>query len=232
MFMDDRAIIDAQRESYRANFLIHRDAPQGTYQNDLMTQHIRYASLLRHIRPHFEEGTTVEDLGAGVCDLYDYLRMQGLDGNVTYSATEIVQEMVDCARAKYPTLEILNRNFLDVTNEKRYEFVVLSGALNLLGGVGEVEWKRMCFALIEKMFALASKGIAFNFLTSYRTFSDERLCYFDPREMFEFSTLNLSRFVHLDAGCPLYECTITVFQKNFIRGRNPQPDLEKYFADG
>src|SRR5450631_1451923 len=153
--MDDRAIIDAQRESYRANFLNHGDVPQGTYQNDLLTQHIRYASLLRQIQPHFEQGDTIEDLGAGVCDLYGYLRAQGLDRTVTYSATEIVHEMVDCARAKYPALEILNRNFLDLANEKRYDFVVLSGALNLLGGVGEVEWRKMCFSLIEKMFSLA-----------------------------------------------------------------------------
>jgi hypothetical protein len=227
--MDDRAIVDAQRESYRTNFLSHGDVPQGTYQNDLLTQHIRYASLLRHIQPHFEQGDTIEDLGAGVCDLYDYLRTQGLDRTVTYSATEIVQEMVDCARAKYPALEILNRNFLDLTDEKRYDFVVLSGALNLLGGVGEVEWKRMCFTLIEKMFSSARKGIAFNFLTSYRTFSDQRLCYFDPKAMFEFSTLHLSRFVHLDAGYPLYECTITVLQKEYILGQNKHPDLERYF---
>jgi hypothetical protein len=227
--MDDQAIIDAQRESYRANFLKHGGVPQGTYQNDLLTQHIRYAALLRHLQPHFEQGVTIEDLGAGVCDLYDYLRTQGLDGTVTYSATEIVQEMVDYARAKYPALEILNRNFLDLDNEKRYDFVVLSGALNLLGGVGEDEWRRMCLALIEKMFGSASRGIAFNFLTSYRTFSDGRLCYFDPREMFEFSTLNLSRFVHLDASYPLYECTITVFQKEYVLRQNSNPDLKKYF---
>lgn len=225
--MDDLAIINAQRRSYRANFVKHGDVPQGTYQNNLLTQHIRYASLLRQIEPHFEAGDTIEDLGAGVCDLYGYLRGRGLDRSVTYSATEIVQEMVDCARAKYPALEILNRNFL--ANEKRYDFVVLSGAFNLLGGIGEAEWKRMCFALIEKMFSSASKGIAFNFLTSYRTFSDESLCYFDPRQVFEFSTLHLSRFVHLDAGYPLYECTMTVFQEDYMRRQNSHPDLDKYF---
>jgi hypothetical protein len=79
------------------------------------------------------------------------------------------------------------------------------------------------------MYAHAAKGIAFNFLSSYRTFSDPLLYYFDPTEMFDFVAKNLSRFIHLDAAYPLYECTLTVFNKRYLSTLYAHNDVKKYF---
>jgi hypothetical protein len=84
-------------------------------------------------------------------------------------------------------------------------------------------------ALIPKMYMHANRGIVFNFLTSYRTYSDPLLYYFDPREMFDFATTHLSRFVALDASYPLHECTVTVFNKDYMAAFHGHEDLKKYF---
>ena len=102
-----------------------------------------------------------------------------------------------------------NRNFLDAGPDERYDFVVLSGAPNLLAGVDGDAWKAMCLALIRKMHLPGE--IAFNFLTSYRTYSDPLLYYFDPGKC---SPPHPSvPLLVLDASYPLYECTVTVFNK-------------------
>jgi len=75
----------------------------------------------------------------------------------------------------------------------------------------------------------ADRGIAFNFLSTYRTFSDPLLYYFDPGEIFDFATRNLSRFVFMDASYPLYECTVTVFNKDYMSTFYDHSDLKKYF---
>lgn len=227
--MDDQEILAAQRSVYRTNFLAHGDTPLGTYQNSQLTQYLRFEALIRHIAAHFGEHSTIHDVGSGLCDLYDYLRQVGLADRLTYSGTEIVEEMNELARGKYPGIELLNRNFLDDESYGSYDFIVLSGTLNIHGGVEETAWKDMCLALVDKMFARANKGIAFNFLTSYRTFSNPDLFYFDPREVFDHATTRFSRFVHLDAAYPLYECTVTVFRKDYIASLNGHPDLAKYF---
>jgi SAM-dependent methyltransferase len=228
--MDSKSIIAAQRKAYRANFLLHGDSPRGIHVSSFVTQHVRYENLLRQILPHFSPCTDLHDVGAGVGGLYAFLKLKGLDQRVKYSGTEIVQEMIDAARAKYPELNLANRDFLDRDIEDKYDFVVLSGALNLLGGVDERAWKAMCLALIEKMFAHARRAIAFNFLTSYRTFSDPKLYYLNPTEIFDFATNRLSRFVSLDAAYPLYECTVTVFKKDYVSGLHEDPELMKYFG--
>ena len=227
--MDELAIIEAQQQAYRAEFVKHGDTPLGTHQGTRSGLELRCEALLRNVVPHLGAGATLHDLGSGLCDLYGFLQSRGLDRRIAYSGTEIVQEMIDRATQKYPGLPLRNRNFLDAGAGERYDFVVLSGALNLLAGVTGEEWKAMCLALIRKMYAHADRGIAFNFLTAYRTYSDPLLYYFDPKEMFDFATTQLSRFVVLDAAYPLYECTITVFNKDYMAAIHGGDDLKKYF---
>jgi hypothetical protein len=227
--MDELSIIAAQASAYRAEFVKHGDTPLGTHQSDRTSHEMRFEALMRNVAPHLGAGGTVHDVGSGLCDLYRFLKSSGLDRRIIYSGTEIVQEMVDHAARKYPELTLRNRNFLDAGPDERYDFVVLSGAFNLLAGVDGEVWKTMCLALIKKMYSQANRGIAFNFLTSYRTYSDPLLYYFDPKEMFDFATAHLSRFVVLDASYPLYECTVTVFNKDYMATIHGHDDLKKYF---
>ncbi len=227
--MDDLSIIAAQRNAYRAEFVKHGDTPLGTHQSDRTSHEMRLEALMRNIAPHLGAGATLHDVGSGLCDLYGFLKSSGLGQRITYSGTEIVQEMIDHAAQKYPGVALGNRNFLDAARDERYDFVVLSGTLNLLGGVDGGEWKRMCLALIGKMYAHADRGIAFNFLSTYRTYSDPLLYYFDPKDMFDFATTHLSRFALLDASYPLYECTVTVFNKDYMATVHGHDDLRKYF---
>jgi predicted HD phosphohydrolase len=227
--MDELSIIAAQANAYRAEFVKHGDTPLGTHQSDRTSHDKRFEALLRNIAPHLGAGATLHDVGSGLCDLYQFLQSSGLEPRITYSGTEIVQEMIDHAVQKYPELMLGNRNFLEAGPDERYDFVVLSGTLNLLAGVDGDAWKKMCFALLQKMYLHADRGIAFNFLTSYRTYSDPLLYYFDPKEMFDFATTHLSRFVVLDASYPLYECTVTVFNKDYMSTFYGHDDLKKYF---
>jgi len=64
---------------------------------------------------------------------------------------------------------------------------------------------------------MSSIGISFNFLTSYCTYFNESLFYLDPSKVLKFCIENLSRFVILDHCYPLYEYTVTVFSKDYIR---------------
>lgn len=227
--MDDDAIIAAQRAAYGRKFQEHGDTPEGTFQNNRVTQHLRFARVLKEIAPYFEAGDTVHDIGSGLCDFYAYMKALGLEKTITYSGTEIVQGMIDTAKQKYPELELHNRNILEQNIAERYDFVILSGTFNIPGGVAEGDWRKLCLSIVERMFAIAKKGVAFNMLTSYRTFSDPMLFYFEPREVLDFAVSRLSRFTILDHAYPLYEFTCTVFRPEFMARQHDHPDLEKYF---
>ncbi len=138
--------------------------------------------------------------------------------------------MNEVARKRHPGIEIYNRNLLDVEKGEQYDYVVLSGTLNLPGKTDRDRWQEFCIALINKMFLMARCAIAFNFLTTFNTFANPDLHYFDPRELFGHCVTTLSRFTLLDHAYPLYEATIVVSNEAYVAASYPDPSFGKYFA--
>lgn len=225
--MSDK-VLREQRRLYGANFEVHSDSPQGTFQNDRETQNLRFERLFRQILPQ-DEPVSIHDVGCGVADLHGYLLERGIQHR--YSGSEIVQSMVDVAMSKYPDIEVFNHDVLKADAPEEYDFVVLSGVFNIPGDVPGSDWVEFCHAMVEKMYAMCRMGIAFNFLTSYNTYSVDDLSYFDPTKFFDFCIRRLSRFVILDHGFPLYESSITVFKPAYIRARYSNDKFAKYFGD-
>jgi hypothetical protein len=221
-------IMDEQARVYRSAFLKHGDSPKGTNQNDKETQHLRFEMITGHLLDRHTQNT-LEDIGCGICDLYGYLR--GKNVTFTYSGTEIVSEMIELAKKKYPGITIKNRDILSDDIPDKYDFVVLSGMLNIPGNVERKEWRSFCFSFIKKMYGMCRKAIAFNFLTTHTTTPrDPALFYLDPAEAFDFCLSDLSRFVELKHNYPLYEGTITVYKESYVRDRYKNAAFAKYFS--
>jgi len=172
-------------------------------------------------------GQSIHDVGSGLCDLHKYLLLKNF--NHKYSGTEIVQEMIDYALSQYTDIKLSNRDLLSACSEEKYDYLVLSGTLNLLNDQDPAEWGSYCMCLIKKMYDMSLKAISFNCLTSFNTFSDPSLFYFDPTEVFEFCVKNLSRFVILDHGYPLFEFNCTVFRPEFLSDQYNSIPFLKYF---
>lgn len=219
-------IIDNQRQAYTESFIKHGPTPQGTYQNNTDTQYFRFERLIKNIQPFLPQ-STIHDVGSGLCDLHKYLNSLNIEHH--YSGTEIVQEMNDYSLREFPGIKLYNRDLLTVDNNETYDFIVLSGTMNLLNDQNPKDWEAYCYRLIQKMYNQANKAISFNCLTSYKTFTDPTLFYFNPQEVFDFCMKNLSRFVTIDHGYPLYEFTCTVFKPDFLAQQYNKPAFHKYF---
>ncbi len=225
--MKDINIIDKQREAYKNKFLKYGATPEGTFQNDTQTQFLRFERLIKNIKPYIN-GATIHDVGSGACDLHNYLLLNNIEHQ--YSGTEIVQEMITYSKNKYPDIQIFNHDLVATHSSDKYDFVVLSGTLNIFNKLRYDEWKEYSLNLIRKMFDMANKAIVFNFLTTYNTYSSPQLMYLNPCEMLDFCITSLSRFTQIDHGYPLYEATISVFKKPFVNEIYHLKEFEKYFA--
>jgi len=224
--MNSKKIIEDQILIYRDNFLKHKDSPLGTYQNDRETQHLRFEYIVKNFVDILNENISLHDLGCGVCDLHDYLNKKNIKH--IYSGTEVINDMVTYARLKYPDIEILNRDVLMDSIQNNYDIVVFSGGLYLPGNINHDEWRKFVFHIVNKMFEMCNIGISLNLLSTYNTHQDKNLFFLDPKEMFDHCCTKMSRFVSIDQCYPLYEWTITVFRKEYILERYPQPEFLKY----
>ena len=220
------SLVDEQKRIYTENFKLKGDTPQGVFWNDRLTQYLRFDRLLAQLI-RLSKNPSIHDVGCGTCELHTYLLNQGFQHK--YSGTEIVDEMIEVALKKHPEVKVSKRDLVTDLSDDRHDWVVMSGAFNLRVGV-DGSWKEYCYALVERMFAKAIQGISFNFFTTYNTFSNPKLFYMNPIEVFHFCVTKLSRFVVLDHGYPLFESTITVFNPLFMKGRCSDPLLAKYFG--
>lgn len=217
-------IIEKQTKAYLEAFNINGPTPKGTFQNNIETQYLRFERLIEFLKSDLQD-SSVHDIGSGICDLHDYLLKQNVSHR--YSGTEIVQEMIDFSLLKYPDIKLYNRDFLQIENEK-YDFVFLSGTLNLKLNTSENEWLDYSMEMIKKMFKHSKKAISFNCLTSYNTFSQDNLMYFDPKYVLDYCITNLSRFVNIDECYPLFEFTVTVFHEEYIAQKFRDKAFDRY----
>lgn len=224
--MSSKKIIQDQIRVYRDNFVENKDNSLGTFQNDRVTQYMRFERILRPFKDILNENISFHDFGCGCADMYEYMQQQSI--KVNYSGTEIIQEMIDHAKLKFPGIKVENRNLLEETVQDKYDIVAFSGGLYLPGNIDKKEWEKYVFDIIGKMWEMSTIGISFNLLSTYSTYKSETLFYADPKEMFDYCCKNMSRFVSLDQAYPLYEWTIAVFRKEYIQIRYKQAELQKY----
>ncbi len=222
-----KKIIQHQIDLYQPNFIKHGPVPEGMFCNNMTTQNERYRQLLNPLLNCKNSNFSICDLGSGLCHLHEYL----IENNVihNYTGIEIVSEMNDFVQNKFDNISILNVDFLDVNFKDNFDFIVLSGTLNLKGNISNEEWEHYVFEVIKKMFALSNYAISFYLLTSYSTFSKDELFYISPERIIDFIQNNLSRFYQISTSYPLYEFTVTVIKKDVIQANYVHNDFKKYF---
>lgn len=202
--------------------------PQGTLQNDKMTQHERFEQLMSPLLAQVSGSFSVCDVGSGIADLHHFLVAKGVEHN--YTGIEVVQEMVDAVLAETPSIRLLNEDILAEQFVEEFDFLVASGTFNLPAETPYSVWEPFVYSMIEKMFGLARIGISFNGLTTFSTFRQPDLHYMDPVVVLDFIQRRLGRYCEVRMASPLYEVTYTVFKSEHVQQKYTQAEFRKYFA--
>lgn len=120
------------------------------------------------------------DIGCGFADFATYLR-QRFSG-VRYSGIDLCDSMVAEARRNHPDLDIRTANLLDPSLDRTFDVVTANGTFYLLG---EQAWPTMR-KMIERMFGLATKALAFNSLSDWASDQEANEFYADPVQVLKF----------------------------------------------
>lgn len=141
----------------------HRDAllrhglqPAALYWSSREIQETRFRVLAEI---GLASGCSVLDVGCGFGDLARYLAHQGLEFD--YTGIDLSPDLIQAGRGHDPRLTLLEGDIFDLPAEpERYDYVLLSGALN----ENLADQGAYAFAVIERMFELCRVGVAFNLL--------------------------------------------------------------------
>src|SRR5438128_2131737 len=170
---------------YRNRFQKYGDAPESVGMSS-DGQRFRFRKLmeigdLRHRR--------VLDLGCGIGDFYPFLVEKF--GQLDYTGIDLVAEMVDHAMKKYPRARFLCQDLFAQPLEETFDYVLISTVFNYaMPGSGEHMRE-----LLTHAFKYSTRGIGFNFLSTFVNFTDPEMAYYDPGQVLDFCIQNLTRKV-------------------------------------
>ena len=124
--------------------------------------------------------TRVLDVGCGLGDLYGYLCAR--DIWVTYTGYDLVPEMVERARRRYPEARFVVRDVLQGLGDEPFDYILCSGAFNIDFGDNLPAIQR----LLHEMYDACTRGVAINFLSIADPRHDPIFCLYDPHAMQAF----------------------------------------------
>jgi len=151
-----KRIVDRHRDSL-TRYGYH---PNALYWSSREIQEIRFKVLAE---VGIESGDSVLDVGCGFGDFKSWFESQG--ETLDYIGVDLSPDLLIEARKRYPEISLIEGDLFDAGfSEQSFDWVILSGALNEnLHDEGVYARK-----VIECMFKLCRKGIAFNLLNAHR----------------------------------------------------------------
>lgn len=135
------------------------------------TQVTRF-DILTNIGPL--QGRSILDVGCGVGDFYGYLKEKNIE--VDYIGYDLIPENCRAATEKYGKELFFDKDILDTTERKQFDYVVASGIFFLPAD----NWEDAVTAILKRMFDLCRIGIATNFLSSHSPRKVPTSFYVDP----------------------------------------------------
>ena len=147
-----KRIIDKHRDSL-TRYGYH---PSALYWSSREIQEIRFRELADI---GIETGDSVLDVGCGFGDFNGWFESQG--GAIDYTGIDLSHDLLAEAKTRHPDGSFIAGDLFDTKfADQNFDWVVLSGALNEELHDGGAYARRV----IERMYALCCKGVAFNLL--------------------------------------------------------------------
>jgi len=170
-----------------------RFARVGKFYDDLVSQYGHDPRACDYGRPESQRSKfevlaavtnlndrSILDVGCGFADYSTFLKERF--SRIKYSGIDLSDQMVESALHLHPGIDVRKANILDLVGGRTYDVVTANGIFYLLG---DEAWPMMC-RLIEVMFSLATRAVAFNSLSTWASDRESHEFYADPSTALAF----------------------------------------------
>lgn len=180
--------IERNTKIYQDSFDTYGDDPRSCHWESSVI--FQYDELTKSIDLN---GSSVLEVGCGIGGFYDYCINQKGIKDFTYQGIDLVKGMIDLAQKKYPKAKFNVCNILEQpVYGGPFDYVILCGIFNMATRTEDMK------KILAKSFEYCTKGMIFNFISTYVNFIDETMSYHNPQDILKFCIENLSRKVNMN----------------------------------
>jgi SAM-dependent methyltransferase len=126
-------------------------------------------------------GSSVLDVGCGFAHLYGFLKERDID--VDYTGIDLNEEFIEVAKELYPDARLLVGDFEETKIAGRFDWAFESGIFNLK----VKQHQPFVENTLRKMFKMASRGVAADFLSPAQFDFTGEMYHPDPQKMTRYT---------------------------------------------
>jgi len=171
-------------------------------------QEERFHALTRHIRR--EKNLSVLDYGCGLAHLKPFLDARYC--SVAYAGADAVDVFIEADRIKCPEA-IFHHVQSPVDIDGEYDYIVSSGAFNILYTPDPNEHRAIVFGILEQLFDKTRVYLSVNMMTDDVDYRQPDAYHQNVTELYCFACEKLSRRLMLDQSYLPYEFTLTIWKE-------------------
>jgi SAM-dependent methyltransferase len=195
------------QEHYARTFEQHGPTVQGVdWGTDQSRLDLRYDKMAAVIEPDGDAAPSLLDVGCGYGGFLAYLRSREIA--VEYTGVDVVQSMIDHASEAFPDASWVCADVFDLEPTQPFDYVVCNGILTQKLEATIPEMDAYAHRLIETMFGLCRRGIAFNLMSTHVNYMADNLYYCNPVELLAWCLTVTGRIRMDHLYPPLHEYTM------------------------
>jgi SAM-dependent methyltransferase len=195
---------------YTEKITQHGISAKGVDWKNEDVQELRFSQIFKLFESDLN--ASIIDLGCGYGGFLRYLRDRGFSGH--YLGLDLSDKMIESAKdyCKDDTNSAFHAQNIEASDIKA-DYVVASGIFNVRIDTEKDVWKEYVFNTIESMDKASIKGFSFNCLSTYVDYTEDKLFYLNPMEVFDLCKKEYAKNVAILHDYGLYEFTIIVRKK-------------------
>lgn len=197
-------------DQYKRSFAQHGNSPSAVFWPK-GRQDERFNALTRYIK---KENFSILDFGCGLAHLRIFLEKK-YPSQFTYTGADIVEDFITENKKNFQKdrFKLMN-SVSDITD--KYDYIVSSGAFNMLYVDNIVEHKRIVFDILAQLFSRTNIYLSVNFMTDAVDFIQPGAYHQNVMELYDFVFNKVTKRITIDQSYMPYEFTITLFKDQTI----------------
>ena len=155
---------------------------------------------------------SVLDFACGTSAFYEYLNSMPQIAKINYTGLDINNELIECARQKYPKNKYLSG---DILNDKsvikgKFDYITINGLFTQKLDLSDDEMFSFWKDIISSLWNYCSKGIAFNTMSQFVDYKRDGNYHLQISAAGEFLKNNISSNFIIRNDYNLYESTFYI----------------------
>jgi SAM-dependent methyltransferase len=172
-----------------------------------------------------DSNCSVLDVGCGFGDLFPYLRKYGWKGK--YLGIDIVPELVEVAKRKYPEAEFMVSDIIDIPMDKKFDFVLSSGIFNAQLKEGN-NLEHIEISLLS-MLERANKMVSSDFMSTYVDFQKSGAWHTDPKWLMDLIRQKMSKRFSFRLDYMPFEFAVFIYKNDSVNEQHFFTDFKGNF---